>query len=53
MVLKIRKNAFGLDSMKMFLLIPFKFIEQEGGGGRGRGRGVVVTRQQQKRYHQS
>ena len=52
MVLKIRQNAFGLDSMKMFLLIPFKFIEQEG-GGRGRGRGVVVTRQQQKRYHRS
>ena len=40
MVLKIRKNAFGLDSMKMFLLIPFKFIEQEGGGeGKGKGRG--------------
>ena len=32
MVLKLDRMLFGLDPMKMFLLIPFKFTEQEGGG---------------------
>ena len=36
MVLKLDRMLFGLDPMKMFLLIPFKFTEQEG-GGKGRG----------------
>ena len=36
MVLKLDRMLFGLDPMKMFLLIPFKFIEQEG-VGKGRG----------------
>lgn len=32
MVLKLDRMLFGLDPMKMFLLIPSKFIEQEGEG---------------------